>query len=53
MNHHKTYIVRTINFFYKSCLSDINYPITDIQPGFEINQPVRYQITAKRSYFDR
>ena len=29
----------------------MHYPLTDIQADFEINQPVRYQITTKRNYF--
>ena len=31
----------------------MHYPLTDIQADFEINRPVRYQITAKRNYFHR
>ena len=27
--------------------------LTDIQEDFEINRPVRYQVTAKRNYFHR
>ena len=34
-------------------LSDMNSPLTDIQADFEINRPIRYQITAKRNYFHR
>ena len=29
----------------------MHYPVTDIQADFEINLPVRYQITGKRNYF--
>ena len=39
--------------FEKSRLSDMHYPLTDIQADFEINWPVRYQITAKINYFHR
>ena len=39
--------------FKKSRLSDMHYPLTDIQADFEINRPIRYQITAKRNYFHR
>ena len=31
----------------------MHYPLTDIQANFEINRPIRYQITAKRNYFHR
>ena len=31
----------------------MHYPLTDIQADFDINQPIRYQITAKRNCFDR
>ena len=31
----------------------MHYPLTDIQANFEINQPVRYAITAKKNYFHR
>ena len=31
----------------------MHYHITDIQADFEINRPVRYQITTKRNYFHR
>ena len=31
----------------------MHHPLTDIEVEFEINWPVRYQITAKRSYFHR
>ena len=31
----------------------MHYPVTDIQADFEINRPVRYQMTAKRHYFRR
>ena len=34
----------------KSRLSDMHHPLADIQAGFEMNRPTRYQITAKRSY---
>ena len=30
--------------FRRSRLSDMHYPITDIQAKFEINRPIRYQI---------
>ena len=33
--------------FQKSRLSDMHYPLTNIQANFEINRPIRYQITAK------
>ena len=39
--------------FEKSRLSDMHYPLTDIQADFEINRLIRYQITAKRNYFHR
>ena len=39
--------------FKKSSLSDMHYSLTDIQADFEINRPIRYQITAKRNYFHR
>ena len=31
----------------------MHYPLTDIQADCEINQPVRYQITAKKNYLHR
>ena len=34
--------------FEKSRLSDMHYPLTDIQANFEINRHMRYQITAKK-----
>ena len=34
--------------FKKSRLSDMHYQLTDIQANFEINRPIRYQITAKK-----
>ena len=34
--------------FEKSRLSDMHYPLTDIQADFEINRHIRYQITAKK-----
>ena len=37
----------------KSRLLDMHYPLTDVQADFEINQPVRYRSTEKRSYFHR
>ena len=39
--------------FEKSGLSDMHYPLTDIQADFEINRPVRKRITAKRNYTHR
>ena len=42
-----------IKIFKKSRLSDMHYPVTDIQADFEINRPVRYQMTSKRHYFHR
>ena len=36
--------------FVKSRLSDMYYPLTDIQADFEINRPVRYRNTTKRNY---
>ena len=30
----------------------MHYPITDIQANFGINQPIRYQITAKKKIID-
>ena len=39
--------------FEKSGLSDMHYPLTDIQADFEIKWPTRYQITAKRNYLHR
>ena len=39
--------------FKKSGISDMHYPLTDIQAHFEINRPVRYQVTAKINYFHR
>ena len=37
--------------FVKSHISDMHYPLTDIQADFEINRPVRYRNTAKRNYW--
>ena len=37
----------------KSRLSNMHYPLTNIQTEYEINRPIRYQITAKRNYFHR
>ena len=34
-------------------LSDMHHPLTDIQADFEINWPIRYQITANINYFHR
>ena len=34
--------------FKKSRLSDMHYPLTDIQADFRINRPVRQRITAKK-----
>ena len=31
----------------------MHHSLADIQADFEINRPVRYQITAKRNYFYR
>ena len=31
----------------------MHYPLMDIQADFEINRPIRYQITAKRNYLHR
>ena len=42
-----------IRILKKSRLSDMHYPLTDIQVDFEINRPVRYQMTVKRNYFHR
>ena len=43
----------TCNYnFKKSRLSDMHYPLTDIQADSEINPPVRYRNTAK-NYFHR
>ena len=39
--------------FKKSRLSDMHYPLTDIQADFEINRLISYQITAKINYFHR
>ena len=39
--------------FEKSRLSDMHYPLTDIQANFDINRSIRYQITAIRNYFHR
>ena len=39
--------------FSKSRLSDMHYPITDIQAEFKTNQAIRYQFTAIRYYFHR
>ena len=39
--------------FEKSRLSDMQYPLTDIQSDFEINRLTRYQIIAKRNNFHR
>ena len=33
----------------KSRVSDMHYPITDIQANFGINWPIRYQVTAKQT----
>ena len=32
----------------KSHLSNMHYPLTDIQADFEINRPVRYRNTEKK-----
>ena len=40
-------------YFEKSRLLDMHDPLTDIQANFEINRPIRYQITAKINYFHR
>ena len=32
---------------------DMHYLLTDIQANFEINRPIRYQITEKGNYFHR
>ena len=49
--HRKLHKFSTCNLnFEKSCLSDMHYPITNIQADFEINRPIRYQITVKRNY---
>ena len=39
--------------FEKSRLSDMHYPLTDIQADFEINRRVRSRNTAKRNYVHR
>ena len=40
----------TCNYnFEKSRLSDMHYPITDIQANFGINWLIRYQVTTKKS----
>ena len=39
--------------FKKSRILDMHHPLTDILADFEINRPVRYQITSKRNYFHR
>ena len=31
----------------------MHHPLTDVQADFEINRPIRYQITAKINYFHR
>ena len=37
--------------FEPSCLSDMHYPITDIQANFEINRLIRYQVTVKKRHW--
>ena len=37
----------------QECLSDITFPLTDIQADFEINWSFRYRNTAKINYFHR
>ena len=37
--------------FEKSRLSDMHYPITDIQANFAINRPFRYQVTTKDNIY--
>ena len=39
--------------FEKSRVSDMQYPISDIQANFGINRYVRYQVIAKRNYLHR
>ena len=69
MHHHKTYMYMYINFqqnrtfrsvktvhtnlVAKNCKLHKFDPLTDFQADFEINQPIRYQITAKTNYFHR
>ena len=69
MHHHKTYMYMYINFqqnrtftsgktvhtnlVAKNCKLHKFDPLTDFQAEFEINQPIRYQITAKTNYFHR
>ena len=36
--------------FQKSRLFNMHYHITDILANFEINQPIRYQVSEKRNY---
>ena len=40
-------------FCLSSLFTDMNYPLTDIQTDFQINRPIRYQITAIRNYFHK
>ena len=47
-----TFVTCNLNF-EKSRLSDMHYPLTDIQTDFEINRQFGYLITAKRNYFHR
>ena len=51
MHHRTTYMY--INFPQNRVLVDQSKTCTqiDIQTDFEINRPIRYQITAKGSYF--
>ena len=39
--------------FEKSRLSDMHYPISDIQANNGINRSVRYEVTAKINYLHR
>ena len=43
----------TSNSNFEKSRLDMHYPLTDIQADFEINRPIRYQITAKMNYLHR
>ena len=46
--HRQLHKLKTCNsIFEKSPLSDMHYPVTDIQADFEINRANRHQITVK------
>ena len=40
----------SVRILKKSRLSDMHYPQTDIQADFEINRPIRYHVTAIKTF---